>query len=85
MKWRKLTDERPSVNAECLITDGETVTAGCYSPAKGFRLEAHINWHGLGFSGYEWGWDIDEVTHWMPISELPPVRPSEGGKNARRN
>ena len=30
-------------------------------------------WEGYGFDGYEWEWDFAcyQITHWMPLPELP--------------
>ena len=65
MKWIALQDKFPESYEGVLVTDGVVVTAA--------ELTKSFGWTGHEFGGYEWEWDFneEEITHWMPLPELP--------------
>jgi hypothetical protein len=65
-QWISVKHRLPEVGVGVLITDGHVVACGEY---RGRNLY----WSGHGFRGYEWEFDFDDddITHWMPLPELP--------------
>lgn len=64
MEWIKCTEGLPKDGVGVLITDGQYIVTAQ-------RYEDY--WSSHGFGGYEWEWDIDidKVTHWASLPELP--------------
>lgn len=55
-----------------LVTDGKVITVLMRTQIN-HSGKIFDNLVGAGFSGYEWDWDFewDDLTHWMPVPELP--------------
>ncbi len=65
-QWISVKRSLPIIkNKGVLITDGETIVTA--------SLDKNGSWGFHGFSGYECEFDFlpDEVTHWMPLPDLP--------------
>ena len=62
-QWVSIKNRLPEKNHGVLITDGETIVTAC--------LDKWGHWAEHGFSGYEWDFILGEVTHWMPLPDLP--------------
>lgn len=65
--WIPITERLPEMWAPVLITDGKIVTCAELSDTS------RMWWTGHGFGGYEWEFDFEyeAVTHWMPLPEPP--------------
>ncbi len=69
-QWISVKDRLPSRCRWVLLTDGDNISIGKIEPLPGgISLESYsispIRWISNGFEGE------DEVTHWMPLPELP--------------
>ena len=71
MDWINIAIRQPGHNEEVLVTDGDIVTAA--QADRQFYQDGRIRWSGWGFSGYEWEYDFEEITHWMPLPS-PPIK-----------
>ncbi len=71
IKWIDIKKQLPIHGQKALITDGKEVAAG--EADLKFLDDGQIWWDGCGYGGDEWEWDfdIDQVTHWMPLPEPP--------------
>lgn len=67
MEWISIGNKMPYDGQKCLITDGDTVVS-----ARWFSGEGGL-WCSCGFGGHEWEWDYEpeQSTHWMPLPEPP--------------
>lgn len=73
MEWIKFEDKLPENEKAILITNGEIVTVATFDAKAYSYPERMAFFDGHGFSGYEWDWLFDEnsITHWMPLPEAP--------------
>jgi hypothetical protein len=55
----------------CLVTDGLEITSAEFNRLSFKHYKKY--WYIHLTSGYDWEWYFDdvEITHWMPIPELP--------------
>lgn len=67
MEWQPISTV--PAGTPILITDGEIVTVTVLGPCG--KTEKWMFGHGFG--GYEWEFDFqtDQATHWMPLPEPP--------------
>lgn len=70
MEWIEIKKELPNIGLGVLISDGKDMASA--ERCKSHR-EDKLAWTGYGYGGYEWEFDFneDEVTHWMPLPGLP--------------
>ena len=69
-QWISLKDQEPPKGRSVLITDGKLMAVvswrNCYTDGTPI-------WELEGVGGYEveTDWEDSEITHWMPLPELP--------------
>ena len=68
-KWQPIATA--PLDTPILVTDGNVVVVGMFE-----RLGKGVDslWFApVGFGGYEWEWNFedDQLTHWMPLPPLP--------------
>ena len=62
-KWTLISKEPQPFDTGILVSDGEIVTVA--------RFVDSLGWMGHGWSGYEWDFDTEDFTHWMPLPDSP--------------
>lgn len=72
MNWINIKDQKPEIEKAYLITDGKIIITAflCWISDN----VDDYTWIPAGGSGYDWEWDeidIENITHWMPLPELP--------------
>lgn len=69
--WIDLRDGKPSAGQKVLIAANGIITAA--TADRAFYGDGRIWWGGCGVDGYEWEFTFenDEVTHWMPMLKYP--------------
>ena len=73
MEWQPI-DTIP-LRTPVLITDGEYIVV-----AERHYYSREDAFYSYGFDGHDWDWvfNEDNVTHWMPLPELPDSVHKEG-------
>ena len=72
MKWINAKDSLPNIETPVIIVIGGNVCIGELRwdhPSYEDSYEAYMYWDDPNDDGKEWEWR--DVTHWMPIPELP--------------
>jgi hypothetical protein len=63
-QWQPI--ETAPRDAPILVTDGKVIVV--------LKIDTGDDWPcPVGFGGWEWGWEFEwgDLTHWMPLPELP--------------
>ncbi len=72
MTWIKFSDKHPEENESVLVTDGERIGSAYIRYYGENNKHFHLIGAAHGGREWEWYWGQDEnVTHWMPLPELP--------------
>lgn len=70
MNWIPITDRWPEENVSVLVaTDIDVAMARWYLDLDGIEAGQRM-WKPVGRGAYGW---INDVTHWMPLPEMPQV------------
>ena len=82
MEWKDIKKELPEKNVGVLITDGKIITA--VRLVESFK-SGDLEWMGHEYSGFNWEFDFNEVniTHWMPLPNLPKKEGGEGNETEK--
>jgi hypothetical protein len=66
-KWISIQKKFPEHGIGVLVTDGDIITCAELTSIK------PPSWTGHGWVGYEWefGFNEDDITHWMPLPDPP--------------
>lgn len=75
MDWIDIKQQRPKHGQQVLITDGKATGASRADIVYAGEEEEDIWWDGCNILGMDWYWTLDDanITHWMPLPELPSV------------
>jgi|GEM_PF-3525003 len=78
MNWIKIEDDIPDIKIDgsgekqtvnVLVTDGKQIDMGYLASYVYDDSEDDFEWYQAGIDGYKM--DYMEITHWMPLPELP--------------
>lgn len=70
--WKNIKDELPTVNTYVLITDGKLMSVGKLTKDY-FSSEAYWDYEAT-VSGHDRDTDLNTLTHWMLLPELPKTK-----------
>jgi hypothetical protein len=72
-EWIKCSDRLPENEQKILISDGKFVTACTADVTPFWKGRGEFYPDGCEFGGYEWEWhfELEQITHWMPLPSPP--------------
>jgi len=74
LQWIDIKNQAPPVNVGVLVTDGKSITVCILEylsyPNSGMKILL-MGAHGWGGPEWEFDFQTEEITHWMPLPELP--------------